>query len=490
MQLTASDFASYRRPTPCDLRVFLRHHNVAEAEPGPYEEVLRKLGIKHEQRHLASLGKVVDVSDASIQDRVQKTIDAIRLKAPALYQPAFSVSHHFGELEILILGIPDFLILQDDGYLIRDSKMARRISEEHHPEILHQLRLYGWLYEKSCGSPPRGLQVHCGTGDIITVDYDGGSSALQELERLMKLKLLGAEPYEPVGWSKCLDCAFTDRCWAKAEENCDIALIYGVDQSLARELNRLGILSYKDLLDAFDVERLSELKRPYGRREQRVGRVAQKIMQFAEAMKSKQEIVISTPAIPNHENYVMFDLEGMPPRLDELDKIYLWGTQVFGINPRAFMPAVSRFGADGDQAGWLAFLSNAKTIFEQYGDIPFVHWADYERIYLERYRGRFGDPEGIAERVAANLLNLLTVTKEAVVLPLPSFSLKVIEDYVGYKRKETEFGGGWAMAKFIEATETDDENKRQELMDRIIAYNREDLEATWAVFEWLRAKKA
>ena len=44
------------------------------------------------------------------------------------------------------------------------------------------------------------------------------------------------------------------------------------------------------------------------------------------------------------------------------------------------------------------------------------------------------------------------------------------------------------MATFIEATETSDEGKRGELMDKIIAYNREDLEATWAVFQWLKSK--
>jgi predicted RecB family nuclease len=87
-----------------------------------------------------------------------------------------------------------------------------------------------------------------------------------------------------------------------------------------------------------------------------------------------------------------------------------------------------------------------------------------------------------------NLLNLLPITRDAVVLPLPSYSLKVIERYVNYKRRLDEYGGQWAMATFIEATETDDEGKRKELMDKIIAYNKEDLEATWAVFEWLKAK--
>ena len=97
----------------------------------------------------------------------------------------------------------------------------------------------------------------------------------------------------------------------------------------------------------------------------------------------------------------MFDLEGMPPHLDELDKIYLWGAQVFGENPSEFKVALSGFGADGDREGWIGFLENAKQIFETYGDIPWVHWAPYEQTYLRRYVERFGDPEGIASRVAA-----------------------------------------------------------------------------------------
>jgi hypothetical protein len=40
-------------------------------------------------------------------------------------------------------------------------------------------------------------------------------------------------------------------------------------------------------------------------------------------MERKQETVLAVPAIPSHENYVIFDLEGMPPHLDELDQIYL-----------------------------------------------------------------------------------------------------------------------------------------------------------------------
>src|ERR1039457_1201733 len=141
-------------------------------------------------------------------------------------------------------------------------------------------------------------------------------------------------------------------------------------------------------------------------------------------MESQQEKLLCAPAIPSFPSYVMFDLEGMPPYLDEIENIYLWGIQVFGEKTSEFMPAVAGFGQDGDRDGLLAFLSNAKSVFETCGDIPFVHWASYEKTKLNLYINRYGDADGIAERVKANLLDLLTVANNSIILPLPSFSLK------------------------------------------------------------------
>jgi predicted RecB family nuclease len=107
---------------------------------------------------------------------------------------------------------------------------------------------------------------------------------------------------------------------------------------------------------------------------------------------------------------------------------------------------------------------------------------------VKQYIDRYGDPDGTAARVLRNLLDLLPITKSTVALPLPSYSLKVVEGYVGFKRKQEEFGGAWAMAQFILATETGDEAERIARMAQILEYNREDLAATWAVLEWLQSK--
>src|ERR1700690_2160342 len=149
MRLIASDFISHYRPSFCDLRIFLKQKRQQEAEPGIFEEVLNRLGLRHEKEHLATLGTLTDLSSLSFEDRIKKTSEAIANKVPLLYQPVFRVQSLVAGVEAEIIGMPDFLILQDESYLIRDSKLSRRIDGDNHPEILLQVQLYGWLFERS-----------------------------------------------------------------------------------------------------------------------------------------------------------------------------------------------------------------------------------------------------------------------------------------------------------------------------------------------------
>ncbi len=483
MRLTASDLYSYHRPSPCELRVYLRQHDVQEEEPGPYEQVIRRLGLRHEQLHLQTFSSCTDLSAATPIERVELTREAVARKDPVIYQPAlvgYTLDSEGTKCEVS--GQPDFLIFESDGYVIRDSKISRRISEEDHPEIIRQLQLYSWLFHQMFAVWPIRLEVHNGANAIVPVMDDHGLNALKALNTICLLKQAQSEPYSPVGWAKCGACPFNERCMQLA----DVALLVGVDQGLARALRSSGTNTVTELLSNYDEARLADFQRPWGTRMQKVGKKAGSILQMARAMTTKQAIVLENPSMPVSPNYAMFDLEGLPPQMDDVEKVYLWGLQVFGDQPGRFMPATGSFGTEGDREAWNKFLDNAAEIFHTYGDLPFVHWHHYERVKLDLYIQRFGDLNGIAARVKTNLLDLLPIAQRCLALPLPSYSLKVVEKFVGFKRSQEKCGGDWAIAKYIEATETQDDFLRQSVMNDILTYNREDLQATWEVFQWLK----
>ena len=46
-----------------------------------------------------------------------------------------------------------------------------------------------------------------------------------------------------------------------------------------------------------------------------------------------------------------------------------------------------------------------------------------------------------------------------------------------------------ALEEYIKATETNDPAAREAIVKQILAYNEEDLDATWAVLQWLEKKR-
>jgi len=448
------------------------------------------LGRRHEDAHRRMLEPVLDLSAGSISERIQATQNALREGSDRIYQPVLVTEAPFAS-GLELLGIPDFLLREQDGYVVRDCKISRRITEKDHPEILEQLDFYGWLLEANTGRAPVRQEVLAGDGTMHAVPYQKGSHAFDTLLRVENVLRNGLSTYEPVGWAKCQGCAYRGHCWIEAAERRDPSVLPDVDQGMAVVLREMGIHDFRQLPERFDAGTLAELKKPRGNQMVRIGpKAAVSILRHAEALTNNRPVRLAPPAIPQSDNCVMFDLEGLPPQMDELQKIYLWGLQVFGARPGECRQAVADFGADGDRNGWTRFLDLAAAVFRDYGDIPFVHWATYERTNVTKYVERYGDRDGIAARVLANLCDLLKVTRDAYVLPTYSYSIKQIEGLAGYKRRLEESGGSWSIAQYIKAVETEDEQLRRDTMDKILVYNREDLEATWAVLGWLKGIQA
>lgn len=486
VRLTASDLYTYMRPVPCELRVHLLHRGEeTPAPPSPFDQLLLNLGTRHEQQYLGSFPDVLDLRGLSDESRLDETRRAVADGIEVIYQGALE-----GKTELLgvpcnVFGEPDLLLRHEDGYVVRDAKLSRRINHTDHPEVIQSLQLYGWLFEQTFGMPPLALEVFAGSLELIEVELGHTDRVLASLASILDAKLRNDEPFSPVGWSKCQACGFRNRCWAPAVARQDVAILPDVDIGLAQALHDQGISTISELREKFNGESLAQFQRPWGARSAKVGKKASRILLHAEAWEKAEPLVLGALAIPQSESYVMFDLEGLPPFADDLDKIYLWGFQVFGPQVGDPQAVATRPGEEGDRETWTEFLENAGRIIHKYGDIPWVHWSPYERTYVRKYVDRYGDPVGVATRLEENLLDLLPLAREALALPIPSYSLKAVEEYIGFRRTQDEYGGDWAIARYIEAVEAEDEESRAQLLEEIRTYNREDLEATWAVLQWL-----
>jgi predicted RecB family nuclease len=494
MRVTATDAITHLGGTRCDRRVWIKKNDAAEPkEPGDLEVALAKMGAEHEARHAASFPNIVDLGDVRpLAEQARLTLDEVAKRSDVIYQGALVTDHLFGGSSVEVVGLPDFIIPVDGGHVIRDAKLARSVEEKSKPGIVRQLQIYGWLFERITGRAPVALEVLSGQGTIINIPFSS-ADAVAELEELSRLASLPSEPFEVVGWSKCQGCDFTDHCWDRAVAAREPGTIPDVDVGMGVAFNDMGVLTFDQIPVNFDEAALADFERPRGRdRVQRVGPVAAaRVLRNVEAHDQGTPIVFAEPQIPEHDYYVMFDLEGIPPDQTRPEIVYLWGMQAYpadGSDPADPIFALAGFGPNGDAEGWQAFLAGAKQLMDSFGDdVPFVHWAPYEQTKICNYIETYGDPDGIAGRVREkNLLDLLPVTRSSVALPLPSYSLKVIEGYLGYERKLAGYKGDKSIARYMEAVESNDQSHRDEIIRELCQYNGEDLEATWVVLDWLR----
>ena len=105
-----------------------------------------------------------------------------------------------------------------------------------------------------------------------------------------------------------------------------LLIVNGVDQGLAIGLRQQGIENIEQLLSHFSSASLAEFVRPWGKgysasRLKGQPRFSGWPSQWPQVKKNSSNLPISR----SNANYLMFDLEGLPPHLDELEKIYLWG---------------------------------------------------------------------------------------------------------------------------------------------------------------------
>jgi predicted RecB family nuclease len=125
LKLTAQDIHRQYAPSECDLRVHLHERGVRESPPTEFEQVLMRLGQRYEAAHLTTIPEAVDLRSVDLETRFEKTVALVGDGCPALYQPVLKMMMTLDGVDGEVVGKPDFLIREGDGYVVRDVKMAR-----------------------------------------------------------------------------------------------------------------------------------------------------------------------------------------------------------------------------------------------------------------------------------------------------------------------------------------------------------------------------
>jgi len=493
MYITASKLYDY---TQCP-------HRVWRDAWGPKDEKIKEInsfvqllwdkGIYHEDKIIKKIGKFLDLRKGNLNERFEATISAMKAKTPLIYQ---GVLRH-GEL----LGIPDLIRLQSDGtYIPIEIKSGMGLEggddetgEEGKPKKHYavQLGLYVDLLEQlGFEHKNKGIVIDLHGNEVeYNMDKLLGVRSKQtiwqvyeQIKNNVQLLLKNEAQNKPAYSGKCKLCSWYHSCKKWVKESNDLSGLFDIGSSKRDKINE-DLLIYKiEDLEEIDIEKILEKRKKdntflKGMAENTLS----KIKRRAIVLKNNKPVIYEKLNLPEVDFELFFDIEGDPTQ----EFIYLHGVYERSPKGERYIEFTARENSqEAEKKAWQGFWEYINKLPKD--NFAVYYYSHYEKTTYKKLQKQY--PDIITEKevseffVSTYVVDLYTdIVKKHTDWPLPSYSIKDIATYLGFKWRDETPSGALSIEWFNKYLETGDEK----IMQRLFEYNEDDCRATMVLKDYL-----
>jgi uncharacterized protein len=410
-----------------------------------------ELGGVHELKQLEAYraqfpGAVVEIerpeyndSSRSMEEQMlelsAKTLEALKSKAPVVFQATF----YDGEFQ----GFADFLVLTPEGeYAVYDTKLARKA------KITALIQLAAYAHQLKLNQIPTSSKVHLILGDQSITTHNLEDILPTYLFRRKKMQqLIKARQGNkdsgglPVAWNEdgfeaCGRCVV---CEPDVKANDDLLLIAGMRTDQRAKIMAAGIPTLTALAESAP-ERI-----PGFNQQSYLKTCGQARLQLQ--TKNKQDPKVPAYELINAKSLealpepspgdIFFDFEGDPlyqeGRIWNLD--YLFGY----VDESAKFEPIWAHNLNEEKLALIKFVNMIKERLQQFPEMHIYHYASYEKTHLLSLAARHGFAEDFIDDLLRNntLVDLYPIVKKSLVIGASGYSLKKLEPiYMPEKERE------------------------------------------------------
>ena len=467
---------------------------------GSLARLLVEKGNQHEGDCLAAYrSRGLDVFEVPGRDRWEPFADWVdRIGNPlysghdAIYQMPFI---HEG-----IRGIADFLIRvdhPDPGSCIWEPVDAKLARSEAKPGHVLQLCFYAEALEALTGRPPKRIHLWLGSGKtetLLTEEFQPYWRRLRwQLTALLDEDSADLET-SPEPCAHCDFCEFHETCtkeWRDSDSLIYVAGLRGADRSWLEDsgVESLGQLAvHQDPVDGLSPELFTRLARQASLQVQARQNPGQpppvEIIEPIDDATLGRGFELMPEA---NEGDVFLDFEGDPFWQAEAGLFFLFGLIARSEEGNWDYLALWAHGPDQEAVATGELIAYLKERRQKFPDMHVYHYNHTERSALERLTAEHGEGEAALTALVDTgfFVDLLPVVRHAMRVGTESYGLKDIEKVTGYVRGHEIDQGSAAVVEY-EHYMTDGE---QAHLDRIAAYNADDVRSTLALRDWLVTKR-
>lgn len=456
------------------------------------QQLIADKGDAHEKRHLADQHaqgrQVVDIAAGrgSISDRAQATLAAMRKGVEVIYQATLRDGCWVGHADFLrrVDGVASSL--GSWSYEVADTKLARSPKAK----FLVQLAFYSGLVATAQGVAPRQMHVVLGDGterNFRVADYAHYLESLRTRFVAAIEGLLGATrqaPY-PVPCEHCDLCHWSERCERQRLADDHLSQVAGITRIQTTRLQEAGVSTMAALAalpaDAKVVRILPDTLvklRGQAALQEHARRTGERKL---EQLPLDPDCRRGFHRLPRpDEGDLYFDMEGDP--LEDGGLEYLFGLWFRVHGQWRFKPFWAHDRVQERQA-FEEFVDFCVAHRRQHPGAHIYHYASYEETALKRLASMHATREVEVDDWLRQgvLVDLYKVVREGLRVSEASYSIKYIERFYRPARAGDVTNAGASIVFYERWRETQD----AQLLQDIAEYNRDDVESTQQLHDWL-----
>ncbi|TFV87405.1 TM0106 family RecB-like putative nuclease [Blastococcus sp. CT_GayMR16] len=448
-------------------------------------------GMAHEEKYLASLkvsGKSVTeietVFDAPGRRQAEaETVEAMRRGVDVVYQGTFFDGAWGGQSDFL-LKVPGRSAFGDWSYEIADTKLARKLKVA----ALLQMATYAERLTVLQGVAPEF--IHVVTGDGVSRPWRLIDVAPYARRARARLEAFVDAPPEtgpsPIGY--CEQCRWAERCNTELRQADDLGLVAFMRGDHRDALRAAGIATLYDLATA-SPELLQSSGIGADARTRLQQQAAEQLRERTTGQPSRT-LLDPQPGLgllrlpPPSPGDLYLDFEGDPWFEDGAGIEYLAG---LGDRAGAFTPLWAHDRA-AEQQMVADLVDRIVSAAQADPSMHVYHYAPYEVTALKNLTGGYGVREAELDQLLREerFVDLYPVVRQSMRISKESYSIKKVEAFYGRSHEGAVASGLGSVLMYEQWLDDRDQQK----LDDIESYNKDDVDSTRELHEWLEQQRA
>ena len=368
------------------------------------------------------------------------------------------------------------------------ARQGRRLTREHRLQLALSARLLAHLQQAPVVD---GLAL-AGAGRYLDQEKVAlGENLQRQLDEALRRLAADLQRTEPPPLAsdrrKCSLCSWRGVCNAEARRVGHLSEVSGIGAKRREMLLELGIDGLNALADA-DPQRLAEQLQRFGEQH---GAVAAPLVAQARAQRDGHaEPLADSPALPElikAPGVLLYDIESDPDARDD----FLHGFVCLPRDPdgrwaleRATYHPLLMLQEHGEARCW----QRIRRFLSRFEGWPVLHYGETESLALCKLAQRQGVSDVDRDALRCRLVDVHARLRSHWRLPLNSYGLKTVADWLGFSWSQAGVDGARALLWWRQWRGTGPSDRGHvQALRWIFLYNRDDGLATWTVAAWMLA---